>query len=78
MSEPTLLILEPGGERRRGRPRDEPSGEPKSAILAWVPNRDHDAIVRLANADGVSVSKYVGGILSRVAQMAPKTNYPNK
>lgn len=48
-------------ERRRpGRPRSE---EPKTSVSTWIPAREHDRLIRLANQREQSVSETVRQLL---------------
>jgi len=58
--DPTLVVLTAG--RRGGRP---PAPEPGSRISSWVPAKDHDRLIRLARARGVSVSSVIRGLVTR-------------
>jgi predicted HicB family RNase H-like nuclease len=49
-------------ERRKpGRPRAD---EPRTSVSSWIPARDHDRLIRLANQREVSVSTLVSQMLS--------------
>lgn len=52
---PSVLILTPGapGGRGRGRPR---VADPGTGLSTWMPSREYDRIVRIAQARGQSVS----------------------
>ncbi len=54
---PQILIVEP---RRRGRPR---ASEPGSAVMTWLPQSDHDRLVKLAQIRGETVSSVVRSLL---------------
>lgn len=48
-------------ERRKpGRPR---SDEPKTTVSTWLPTKEHDRLIRLANERDQSVSQTVRQIL---------------
>lgn len=55
-----VMTVSTPGPRRPGRPR---ATEPGSSVSTWVPTRDHDCLVRLANLGGVSVSTLVKQII---------------
>lgn len=58
---PTILIDGPSpSERRRGRPR---AAEPGSAVTVWLPESEHDRLIRLANMAEVSVSELMRRLL---------------
>lgn len=42
--------------KRRGRPRVE---EPRTAVSTWLPVRQHDRLIQLANQNEQSVSDFV-------------------
>ena len=42
--------------RRPGRPRN---AEPGSRVSMWIPERDHDRLIRLARAKRMSVSEFL-------------------
>lgn len=53
--------------RRPGRPRvAEPVGG--SSVTAWIPPKDHDRLVRIANAAGMSVSECVRSLVAVVTR----------
>jgi hypothetical protein len=60
MSDPQLIILP--RRQRGGRPR---ASEPKTSVCAWLPASDHDRLIRIAESEAVSVSKYVGEIVQK-------------
>ena len=43
-------------ERRRGRP---PAPEPGSAATTWLPQSEHDQLIRVADQQGESVSAVI-------------------
>lgn len=59
MSEPVLVVPQ---RRRGGRPR---APEPRSAVSTWITTRNHDRLVQIANAQGMSVSAVVRGAIQR-------------
>lgn len=62
MSDPTILILTPGGRRRSGRrPLDE--GHPSEPLSTRLPGNHHDRLVRLAAKYDVSVAEMARKIL---------------
>lgn len=46
----------------RGRPR---APEPGSSVSTWIPVSYHDRLVKVANLHDMSVSAYVGRIITR-------------
>jgi len=56
--EPSLMVL---GDRRRGRPR---VAEPRSTLSTWVPAREYDRLVKMANHREQSLSSLVRDLLS--------------
>lgn len=54
----TMLVVTP---RRRGRPR---LAEPGGSVSVWLPARVHDALIRLAEKQDVSVSSFAGRVLT--------------
>jgi hypothetical protein len=47
---------------RRGRPR---TNDPGSSLTVWVPTQLHDRLAKMANQQGVSVSKVAKTLLTR-------------
>lgn len=57
---PTLDVIPPG--RRGGRPRTDDNGK---TISTRVRAADHDRVIRLANAHGVTVAEILRAIIRR-------------
>lgn len=53
-------MAEPMDRRKGGRPR---SDEPKTSVSTWIPAREHDRLIRLANQRDQSVSQTVRQLL---------------
>lgn len=51
--------------RRPGRPR---AAEEKTSVSAWMPTRHVDELTKLANANNMSVSQFVGYVVSGYIQ----------
>lgn len=66
MSKHQMIILTP---RRRGRPR---AMEPGSRVTTWIPERYHDALIRIANEKDISVSAVVGNVLTQALELRAK------
>lgn len=64
MTEPSVLIVSPKRTRRpgAGRPRCK---EPRSTVSVRIPQGDHDALIRIANAKDVSLAALVRYVLTR-------------
>jgi hypothetical protein len=59
ITESSLMIA---GERPRGgRPRSE---EPKERVSAWMPTKDIDKLTKLASANNMTVSGFIGYVVS--------------
>lgn len=64
MSEPQPIPL----RRKAGRPRVQ---TPRTAVSTWIAAPDHDRLIRIANARGVSVSALVRAVIIRVVTPKP-------
>ena len=57
-SDPTLSVHHP--RRGPGRPRHD---EPKFAVTTWIPQRDHERLMRIARECDCSVSAVIRQVL---------------